>query len=357
VLVAGTPEAIEKERKTVTELLSRLGLTVVVTAAVDESSMPGPSSGTAARAFVDLRVQTSPWLVVLRGDSSRELERRTLPTAASLEVSAEEVALVLYMAVESSLSTRAASAAATAPVPPASGSTDASAAPREEPPRREVTPPPPPPERRQPESDEPDEPENAPELVAPVATGPSGPFEIELSAFGGASTYSASDPLAGFGGALDVGSRPDKTRFSATLAGRAFLPKAMARDQETASLRAESGRLFAAAEWEIGEQTFVGLAVGGGVDRVTVTTGASTPGVWAAGTASRFDPMLGAVASAKFRISRSAAVFVATALDVDLAPHRYVTEDAAGDRTFFAPARVRPAAFLGLSFPLVGGPR
>ena len=79
--------------------------------------------------------------------------------------------------------------------------------------------------------------------------------------------------------------------------------------------------------------------------------------MWTAGTVSRLDPVVSGLASAKLRLSRAAAVFVAAALDVDLAPHRYVTEDGPRTTTFFEPARVRPAAFLGLSFSLVGGPR
>ncbi|HVU02786.1 MAG TPA: hypothetical protein VHE30_13595 [Polyangiaceae bacterium] len=342
VVVAGSQEAVVQVRESLSELLGRLGLDVVVRAGADETVLH-PNPDALARAFVDLRTPTAARVVVLKGDSPQELERRTLPTAASQDLAVEEACHVLFMIVESSLHARDAARTTSppeAPSPP--GPAPAPAPPPEEPAK-------PPPEPPKPQED--DDGDVLPKDVLPPK-GPARGIDLTLGVFGGATAFSSSRALPGFGAGLDAGARYGSLRTSAMLSVRAFLPEEITRAGRRASLRAEAARLLVCAEWT-DERVSAGAALGGGLDRVTLAAGESSTSVESVGTESRVDPVLEAGALGKVRLSRTASAFLHLALDVDLAPHRYVTEDSGQLTTFFAPSRFRPVGFLGVQFPLL----
>jgi len=127
------------------------------------------------------------------------------------------------------------------------------------------------------------------------------------------------------------------------------LPSSLARQGATASLAAESARLSAVAAWEATRAFAPFIAIGGGVDRIVLETGPAPAGAWASGADTRIDPMLEGMLGAKMRFSTLVGAFFGFAMDVDLAPHRYVIDEGGAKETFFDLGRVRPTALVGLS--------
>ncbi|HEY3255587.1 MAG TPA: hypothetical protein VGJ91_16630, partial [Polyangiaceae bacterium] len=120
VYVAGSAEAVSGSREAIEDLCSRSNVAVVVrdAAGADEALLATEHAPGLAEAYVDLRPGTPPRVVVVDGESRQDLERRTLPEGASLEISIETMAHVVCAAVESSLAARNA-VPAPPPVPPA----------------------------------------------------------------------------------------------------------------------------------------------------------------------------------------------------------------------------------------------
>lgn len=362
VYVSGSAAAVTRLSATIRELCARLNLDVVIEEASGESVLDGAPAAR-LKSFVDLKSR-APRVVVIDARTSREVERRALPTSASLEMSVEEAAHVLYMAAESAFSARTArSAGATAdaaPEPAKSGEAPAAATP--EPPNttekgaqtpEETKPPPVETGRKAP-------PQREPEVIRRAgeddgrreSRNGSSRFESQLGAFGTAAVFAASQPLFGVGGSLDGGVRSGAFRMSAAIAFGAYLPATVARDGATASLRAEVGRIGFVGAWQATPAFAPFLSVGGGGDRITMNPGSAPSGSWTAGPEVRIDPMLEALLGAKVRIATSVGAFFAFGADLDLAPHRYVI-DANGDReAFLELGRVRPTALLGLSIDL-----
>jgi hypothetical protein len=371
VFVAGPPEAVLRTRATVRELLARLHVDAIVEAADGESALAAAHPDAAARAFLDFRSQGAPRVVVVQRSPERELERRTLPGSTSLEVSVEEAAHVLYMAVESSLSAgepspspagatsssdgpAGASSAATAenapePAAPASAAPATSPAPA----ASAAT-------KTTPTASGPARVEVAAEPVEPADTtkrdagSPSRgrPLEVEggLSVFGAVTSFEVEHPLPGVGVMLDGALGDGAFRPAASLSGGVFFPSPVSGAGQSNSLRAESLRLDVLAEWRPWSRIRIAAGGGGGVDRVSFDAGPSTTAVLSAGTETRVDPVLDAVVGLRFRITRGLGAFALASVDFDLTPHRYLRE-ADGDVTIvFALPRARPAGFLGLTY-------
>lgn len=358
VYVAGTPATVARTSATVHELCSRLGLDVVVEPASDESIL-GEATGAWIKAFVDLRSSAPPRVVVIDAETHRELERRSLPSSASLEMSAEEAAHVLYVAAESALSAREARTEAG----PAERRTEPSPAPPELPKierpesagRHGGTP-----ERRR----EANRAASAPERDRATLDGSARAeaparrsatrFQSDIRAFGSATTFGAAHASFGAGASVDGGVEIGMFRLAAALAGTEYFPSELTRGGLPASIAGESGRAALVGAWEATTAFVPFAALGGGVDRITVNASSPPPGASAAGAESRVDPMLEGVLGAKVRIWRSLGAFFAFATDVDLSPHRYVVDAGGVTQTFLDLSRIRPVAFVGLSV-LVGG--
>jgi hypothetical protein len=326
---------------------------VVVEEATGEAALEGARAAR-LKAFVDLRSQT-PRIVVVDPKARREAERRTLPSGASLEMSVEEAAHVLYMAAESVFSARSSPATsdhAAAPPAPATSAEAATEADHDVRPADAERPKNVVPAKTAPSP----EPEGARvhEGDAPRdrATTPSY-FELELGGFGGASVFSPSEALVCVGGSIDGGVRSGAFRLSVAASVGAYVPSTVAHNGETASLRAETARLSLVGAWHATRAFVPFLTVGGGGDQITMSANAA-PGAWAAASESRIDPMFQALLGAKVRFSSTGGAFFAFGTDVDLAPHRYVIETSGARQTFLELGRVRPSAFLGLTMTFSG---
>jgi hypothetical protein len=356
VFVAGPAEALLRTRAVLHELLARIHVDAVVESADGEAVLTAAGPDTAPRAFLDFRSPAAPRVVLVQSASGKELERRTLAGSTSLEVSVEEAAHVLYMALESSLrahddnrtgrnDAEAAAAGTGAASSPAAAATSAVAATAQPDASKATKPvdvgPPPLVVAR----DEPAPPHDA-------GTHPGRPsleLETGLSVFGALSSYDAEHPLPGIGGAFDVALGAARLRPAAMLSLGAFFPSSVS--DTGASLRAETARLDLMAEWHPWPRVRAALGVGGGAERVTFVAGSSTTSLLSSGTQSRVDPMLGAVLAIRFRVVGALEVLALGALDVDLTPHRYVTQSGADVMsTVFALPRTRPTACLGLTY-------
>jgi hypothetical protein len=385
VYVAGPREAVLRTQAVLPELLARIRLQATVEPANDESVLAAAATDAVPRAFLDFRSTAAPRVILVERPQGKELERRTLPASTSLEVAVEESAHVLYMALESALHARPENAAATAgaaaspgsatagsagsPGNPASTAGEAatpdagtdtaanaptasaesnSAAPRagEEPTTREAasseT-------RAKPPSPESEDRQRPPGHGAPL------PFAARLSAFGGVSSFQAEHVLPTAGGALDAAFGTGTVRGGAWLSFGASFPSTVS-NRVAGSVRAESLRLAATAEWLAWPRVGFVLGAGGGVDRVTFDPGASTPALQAGTPTTRANPLVATFLGARFRIAGGFGAFALAALDVDLTPHRYVAAmglDAPAP--IFTLPRLRPAAFAGLSYVFYDG--
>ncbi|MEO6598974.1 MAG: hypothetical protein ABIQ16_03815, partial [Polyangiaceae bacterium] len=89
VYVAGPEQAVSGARDAIQDLCSRSNVAVVVrdAAGADEALLATSHAPGLAEAYVDLRPGTAPRVVVVDGESRKDLERRTLPEGASLEIS------------------------------------------------------------------------------------------------------------------------------------------------------------------------------------------------------------------------------------------------------------------------------
>jgi hypothetical protein len=369
VYVAGPPQALARTRATLSELFARIRIDVVVEPAEDDAALAGASKDSVARAFFDFRALSAPRVVLAPGTSGHELERRTLPGSASLEVSIEEASHVLYLAVESALEAREGSSPATdvpleSPGGAAPGTAPAAAATAAPPAAATSEPPAAVPSRPAPAAKPVEQP--SPTRVEADAgarprSGSHAPpiaFEAGVSAFGAVSSFAAEHVLPGVGGAVDVAFGTAPLRGVALLSFGEFLPSDVIHDTRSGSLHAESVRLLGGVEWLPFTHAPVGfvLAGGGGVDRVTFEPGPSSATVLSSAVASRADPIVEGMAGARFRVSRSFAMFALSSLDVDLTPHRYTAEANGQTSTFFSLPAVRPAALLGVTYVFLDAP-
>jgi hypothetical protein len=393
VYVAGPPAAVARARVTVTELCSRLELSAVVLEAQSDAVLATPSKDAFAEAFIDLRGGSVPRVIVLQGDTRRELERRTLPASSSLELAVEEAAHVLYMAVESALRAREARNEAAAAGGAGAGATGAGragassaagdgagsagdatgrdAAPGDATPSGAGD------EAHRAGTDATPPSDGAPSraatpLAAPAAAGadatsdtgaartepasPSGGarFEAEVAAYGSVLAFGPDHVLPGLGASLDLGARNGASRWSASLCFGATLPGKVNIPPESAELRADVARLLVAAEWDATSLLAIFIGIGGGVDRISFEPAPPPSGVTAVSSAPKLDPVAEGKAGLKLLLSRSGRAFAGVAMDLDLAPHRYVVESASATEPFFTTPRARPMAFVGLSFLLSG---
>ncbi|HVW24055.1 MAG TPA: hypothetical protein VHC69_01725 [Polyangiaceae bacterium] len=379
VYVAGPPEAVLRTRATVRELLARIQVDAVVEPASDEAVLAEPAPDGVARAFLDFRSLAGTRVALAPSGPDHDIVRRTLP-ASSLEVSVEEAAHIVYAAVEASrdASTRPAAAGSGASESPATG--EAPPATSAPPPGASsdatgtgagsVSPSPPPKTTSlAPAAQVVPAPQQNAESRAGANGEDHGPpktahagssalvFDAAVSVFGGMSSYGGDAVLPGVGGALDVRFGSASLRPGAMLSAGVFFPSSVSSGDVGGSLRAESLRLLGLVEWTPSPRFGFALAAGGGADHVTFDPGASSAVVVSEGAASRYDPALQGLVSARLRFSSAFGVFALAAADVDLTPHRYVTETLGDATPFFALPRVRPTALAGVTYVFHEGHR
>jgi hypothetical protein len=92
------------------------------------------------------------------------------------------------------------------------------------------------------------------------------------------------------------------------------------------------------------------LGVGGGLDLANVATLSIAPGTVAAPASAWVDPVASAQAALQMQLTAEIGLFLAFAGDVDLAPSRYVVDNAGVHDAVFDPFQVRVVALAGFDF-------
>lgn len=307
VYVAGAPEAVSGSRDAVQELCARSNVAVIVhdAAGADEALLATSSARSLAEAYVDLRPGMPTRVVVVDGESHRDLERRTLPDKSSLEMSIETVAHVLCAAVESSLAARG------APQP-----------------RDRVRP------------------------ASNAELGANRPlWEPRVTVFAATEDFGAGF-RGGVGGSLALSAGRGRVRPGAILSLSGFPAMEVEAAGGLANLGSLSLRLLPALEWHATGGVIAFAAVGGGVDRFAFDAESAPAGTTAQAPGAALDGILSGMLGLRLQFGRGVGALFALDADVDLMRHVYVIETSQGRPSFFEPARLRPVALVGLSISL-----
>ena len=314
VYVAGSPEAVSGTRDAVQELCAHSNVAVVVrdAAGADEALLSTSHAPGLAEAYVDLRPGTAPRVVVVDAETRQDLERRSLPDDASLEISIETVAHVVCAAVESSLAARAAPTV----VAPAGDALDK---PRVEHGSR--------------------------------AQRADASWESRASLFASAANFGAGF-RPGAGASLGASRGHAPLRLGAFLSFFGY----PAADVESAGGLASFGllgaRLMPAVEWQASPGVTVFAGIGGGADWIRIAAERPPPGTLVRQAGTSVDAMASGMFGVRLRVSNGVAALLALDADVDLSRRHYVIQTPGGSRSFFEPSPLRPIALAGLSFSL-----
>jgi hypothetical protein len=132
-----------------------------------------------------------------------------------------------------------------------------------------------------------------------------------------------------------------------TSSGLAFL-------DASAALRPAAVRLLGTYDYAVDSGLSLVAGAGGGLDRYGIESPRGTPGVRISSPGSTVDPVLGGLFGIHARLVDSTFLTAAVALDVDLAPSRYVavTEDGRESLVLEVP-RVRPTLWLGWAMSVI----
>jgi hypothetical protein len=341
IYVTGDVEVVDRTRATAEELFARLGLAVNVGPEGQAPAGEEAAGAPLAVVHLDLSSPLEPRLVVVEGSSGNELARRVLPPTSSLETSVEEVVHIAYLMVESFLA-RPTVGSASAPVP----------APGPPPAPPPVTPTPASaPQPPQPaDADSGLDRDRAPEQA--VSFGLDAGLGLTVTALGAHRILP--------GAALVLGTRwaNDRRSFGILGAGAVHTASDLVFADARASVRPIAGRLLLAYEQAMDSGLSVVAGAGGGLDGYRIEGLRSAGPVRTRTGASPLDPMLSGALGIRAGLSGSMFVTAAVALDVDLAPSRFValTEDGRAQSVLEVP-RARPAVWVALCTPLTGSSR
>jgi len=324
VYVAGSPEAVAESRDAVQELCAHSNVAVVVrdAAGADEALLATAHAAGLAEAYVDLRPGSPPRVVVVDGETRQDLERRSLPEGASLEISIETMAHVVCSAVESSLAARA-------------GAVAPSLGPRPlERPARAVS--------------------ARPSEARPLEARPeSAPYQTRASLY--ASAVNFGDGFrAGGGAAFSVNRRFTSLRPGALLSLTGYPAADVVGASGQASLGLLGARLFGSLEWRLSPLAMAFVGLGGGADWSRISAESAPPGATLQRPSTVVDPVASGVLGVRLLLAGGVAALLAVDADVDLSRHRYVVQTPSGREPFFEPSRVRPVAWAGVSIALSG---
>jgi hypothetical protein len=312
VYVAGSPEAVAGSRDAVQELCARSNVAVIVhdAAGADEALLATSSARSLAEAYVDLRPGMPTRVVVVDGESHRDLERRTLPDKSSLEMSIETVAHVVCAAVESSLAARATG----------SSRTDEGARPVASRAERGAT---------------------------------RSLWEPRVTVFAATENFGAGF-RGGIGGSLALSAGRARIRPGAVVSISGFPAMELEAAGGLASLGTLSLRLLPALEWHATSGVIAFVAAGGGIDRFVFDSESAPAATIAREPGATVDGIAAGMLGLRLQFGRGVGVLFALDADVDLLRHVYVIETSQGRSAFFEPSRLRPVALAGLSISLGG---
>jgi hypothetical protein len=321
VYVAGAPEAVSGSRDAIQDLCSRSNVAVVVrdAAGADEALLATSHTPGLADAYVDLREGTPPRVVVVDGQSRRDLERRTLPEGVSLEISIETMAHVVCAAVESSLAARAA--------PPAGTPTKAV------------------PLSEQAEAPTPRKPE--------IPSEGAQRWQTRASVFGSGANFGAGF-RAGLGAGFALNRGQARWHFGAFFSLMGYPAAGVESANGLASFGLLGVRALPLLEWQAARDVTAFAGVGAGGDWIRVSGERPPPGTISTTTEAEFEPVASGMLGIRLRLGRGVSALFAADVDIALVRHQYVVQTPVGADSFFEPARVRPMALAGLSLSLGG---
>jgi hypothetical protein len=358
---------VARVRSTSIEVLERLGVTPVVT----QEGAP-PSRGELdplAYAYIDLENPHLPRLVVVDGATRRELMRRTLAETSSLETAIEEATLVLYMVIESLLSSNTASAETPAPARVSTPAGDPSATLAPTPPRaatakrtpaaKHVTKPDPVIEAPAEAEAEPTsgEPSPAPERGSGRdSTSVAGRVTFDAGAFLRVATLDDSQALTGAGVLVEVRARGAGPRFGAMILGAEHLPVDLSYREASIRLRPFAARLLPTLSFPLGRVFSGVVGVGGGLDWFRTELGSLPIEAEGAGNPSAVDATASALAGVRAHVLRHLLVNLDAGVDLDTSPRTFVVRVGGERRALLELARVRPSLMLGVAFSSHGAP-
>jgi hypothetical protein len=355
---------VARVRTTSIEVLERLGVTPVVTQEGAPSSRG--ELDPLAYAYIDLENPHLPRLVVVDGATRRELMRRTLPETSSLETAIEEATLVLYMVIESLLSSNAASADAPAPAHVSPHAVGPSATPPLPTLPRATTP------KRTPAVKRAAEPAPAVEAPAEAEASSDEPsperdsggdstsiaerVTFDAGAFLRVATLDGSRALAGAGALVEVRARGTGPRFGAMLLGAEHLPVDLSYREASIRLRPFAARLLTTLSFPVGRVFSGVVGVGGGLDWFRTELGSLPVEAERAGNPSAVDATASALAGVRAHVLRHLLVNLDAGLDVDTSPRAFVVRVGGERRARLELAHVRPSLMLGIAFSSNGMP-
>ncbi len=310
VYVAGPEDAVSGARDAIQDRCARANVAVVVrdAAGADEALLAGSRAPGLADAYVDLRSGSPPRVVVVDAETRQDLERRSLPEGASLEISIETVAQVVCAAVESSLAARV----APAPTPKVTA-----------------------------------------ERAPPVPARPGARWQTRATVFASATDFGVgARGGAGLGLGLSHGRSP--VRLGGFVSAFGFPAADVASGGASASFGVLGVRTLPTLEWQLSNSVIAFTGVGIGFDWLRMSAERPPLGATAGPAGSAVDPMATGMLGLRVHLGRGVAALFALQADVNLLRHRYVSRTAEGSESFFEPSRVRPVGIAGLSLSLGG---
>jgi hypothetical protein len=353
IYVDGSPATVDRMRSAAAETFGRAGLDAIVTASADEA-LPAGRAKPLARAYVDLRNPLAPRVVVVDGQTERELARRTLAENASLETSIEAATLVLYMVVEALLAshnaspTAASSAANTveaeASTPRVERATPAARAPSG---ADTVAPTPVPPAASRPLPPS----ETRDEVLEKNVHTPSW-LDLQAGLFVRTTTLDAEHPVAGAGLSLELFGRSTTPELGAVLLGAAHLSASPTAADARANIDTYSFRLLPAMRVPFSAALSAVLGVGGGLDAFLIEARGVRAAMSKTARSSAIDATVSALVGVRWRLAERLHASVNAGADVDLSPRSFVADSGMERHVLLELGRVRPSLSLGFALGL-----
>jgi hypothetical protein len=333
IYVAGDAAAIDRTRATAEELFGRLGMAVYVGPEDEARSGEVVVEPPFAVIHVDLSSPLEPRLLVVDGSSGSELARRALPATGSLETSVEEVTHIAYLMVESLLEHRAV-AAETEPKPAPAPA------------------PPPPPSVPGPASVPRDRAPFRASSVRKRASAPGERVDFGLEAGLGltGTSLGADRILPGAGLMLQARWAKGGHGFGLLAAGAVHTASELVFADASAGVRPIVLRLLLTYDRAMASDLSLVAGAGGGLDSYRIEPHHSAARVRTRTAAPALDPALSGALGVRARVVGWTFLTAAAALDIDLAPSRFValSEDSRAQSVLEVP-RARPVLWVALS--------
>jgi len=309
IRVSGDAAALSRVRITARELLLRLDVQPNVKA-IDEPPTTSGEPTPLVIAYVDLRNSAAPSIQIEDGQTHEELTARHLTDVTSVETAVEAVLHVLYLAVESTLQVEAES-------------------PRAAPPAKKPAPP-------------------VAERVEPSHFGfDIGPL-LRLSSLGGERIVP--------GGGVALEPRADFGRAQASLLVSVVFhgTSELTFQQGEAEVRPLQIRVVPTFDWLLSRDISGCLGLGAGLDSLMLMPVQAPEVGSVAGSQSALDPIMTGLIGARVPVSSRVFLAAEAALDLDLAPTRFVVQQGTMARPILELPRVRGGFTLALSFTAAG---